>query len=101
MSAIVTPDTLLAWHRRLIAQKYDGSGKRQPGRPRTAGELESLVVGMGAEKRDGGDRRILGGVSKPGHAIARSTNRRHPPTARNRTGAETEPEDNLEGVSDA
>src|SRR5450756_3041535 len=38
VATIVTPETLLAWHRKLIAQKYDGSGKRGPGRPRTAGE---------------------------------------------------------------
>src|SRR4029434_7801974 len=33
---LVTPDTLLAWHRKLIAEKYDGSAKRGPARPRTA-----------------------------------------------------------------
>ena len=44
VATIVTPDTLLAWHRKLIAQKYDGSGKRGPGRPRTAGKIEALVV---------------------------------------------------------
>ena len=37
-ATIVTPETLLAWHRQLIAHKYDGSGKRGPGRPRTLGE---------------------------------------------------------------
>src|ERR1700720_2464832 len=37
IATIVTPETLWAWHRRLIAQKYDGSSKRRPGRPRTAG----------------------------------------------------------------
>lgn len=31
VATIVTPDTLLAWHRRLVAQKYDGSSKRGPG----------------------------------------------------------------------
>jgi hypothetical protein len=36
VATIVTPETLLAWHRKLIARKYDGSGKRGPGRPRTA-----------------------------------------------------------------
>src|SRR4051794_16431553 len=35
IATIVTPETLLTWHRKLIAQKYDGSGKRGPGRPRT------------------------------------------------------------------
>ena len=37
-ATIVTPDTLLAWHRRLIAQKYDSSKKRKPGRPLTAAD---------------------------------------------------------------
>ena len=35
VSTMVTPATLLAWHRRLIAEKYDGSKRRGPGRPRT------------------------------------------------------------------
>src|SRR5712691_12536999 len=33
IATIVTPDTLLTWHRRLIAQQYDGSARRGPGRP--------------------------------------------------------------------
>jgi hypothetical protein len=37
VATVVTPETLLAWHRKLIAQKYDGSAKRRPGRPPTAG----------------------------------------------------------------
>src|ERR1035437_8495553 len=73
VATIVTPETLLAWHRKLIAQKYDGSGKRGPGRPRTAGELEALVVRMAEENRDWGDRRIPGALSNLGHEIARST----------------------------
>jgi putative transposase len=36
VATIVTPETLLAWHRKLIAEKYDGSRKRGSGRPRTA-----------------------------------------------------------------
>src|SRR5215472_14169800 len=40
VATIVTPETLLRWHRQLIAQKYDGCGKRGPGRPRKAGEIE-------------------------------------------------------------
>src|SRR5262245_29999242 len=51
IATIVTPETLLRWHRRLIAQKYDGSGKRGPGRPRTAAEIEQLVVQMAEENR--------------------------------------------------
>jgi len=60
VATIVTPETLLAWHRKLIAQKYDGSGKRRPGRPRTPGEIEALVIRMAEENRDWGYRRIQG-----------------------------------------
>ena len=73
VATIVTPETLLAWHRKLIAQKYDGSRKRGLGRPRTAGEIEILVVRMAEENRDWGYRRIQGALSNLGHEIARST----------------------------
>src|SRR3954449_7851195 len=73
LGTIVTPETLLAWHRRLIALKYDGSQKRGPGRPRTAGEIEALVVRLAEENRDWGYRRIQGALSHLGHKIARST----------------------------
>jgi putative transposase len=73
VATLVTPETLLAWHRKLIAQKYDGSGKRGPGRPRTAGEIEALVVRMAQENRDWGCRRIQGAMSNLGHELARST----------------------------
>ena len=44
---IVKPDTILAWHRKLIAQKFDGSQQRKtPGRPPIDPELEALVVRM-------------------------------------------------------
>ena len=39
VATTVTPETLLAWHRRLIAQKYDGSGKRGRGQPRKSEEI--------------------------------------------------------------
>jgi putative transposase len=60
VATIVTPETLLAWHRKLIAQKYKGSESRMPGRPRTVAEVEALVVRMAAENRDWGYRRIQG-----------------------------------------
>jgi hypothetical protein len=46
LTTIVTPATLLAWHRKLIAQKCDGSARRRPGRPRPPEEIEALVVRM-------------------------------------------------------
>ena len=73
VASIVTPETLLAWHRKLIAQKYDGTGHRSPGRLRTADEIEALVVRMAQENRDWGYRRIEGALSNLGHELARST----------------------------
>jgi len=73
VATIVTPETLLAWHRRLIAQKYDGTANRRPGRPRKAAEIEALIVRIAEENRDWGYRRIQGALSNLGPAIARST----------------------------
>src|SRR5437868_15124731 len=42
LETIVTPETLMAWHRKLIAQKYDGTSFRTPGRRRTAEEIAAL-----------------------------------------------------------
>jgi len=46
IGTIVTPDTLLAWHRTLIAKKYDGSTRRGPGRPPVMAEIRALIVRM-------------------------------------------------------
>ena len=73
IATIVTPETLLAWHRKLIAQKYDGTAHRAARRPRIAAEIEVLVVRMAAENRDWGYRRIQGALSNLGRELARST----------------------------
>ena len=72
-TTLVTPETLLAWHRRLIAQKYDGSRRRGPGRPRTRQEVRQLIIRMAMENRDWGYRRIQGALASLGHEVARST----------------------------
>ena len=43
VACVAKPDTILAWYRKLIAQKFDGS-KRYPGRPRIEPKLEALIV---------------------------------------------------------
>ncbi len=58
VASLVTPDTLLAWHRKLIAQKYDGHEKRRPARPRTQQQHENLVIRMAKDNRTWGYRRI-------------------------------------------
>lgn len=65
VAIIVTPETLLTWHRKLIAQKYDGTARRPPGRPRTAGEIEALVVRMAEENGVGGLRQGSGVSTHP------------------------------------
>src|SRR5262252_1376863 len=54
VATIVTPETLLAWHRKLIALKYDGSSSRKLGRRPTAKEVAALVVRMAEENRTWG-----------------------------------------------
>ena len=73
IATIVTPETLPAWHRKRIAQKYDGSDNRRPGRPRKDSEIEALVVRMAEENRDWGYRRIVGALANLGHRLARGT----------------------------
>jgi putative transposase len=73
LATLVTPETLLAWHRKLIARKYDGSKQRGPGRPRTPNEMQQLVVRMATENRDWGYRRIQEALANLGHEVARTT----------------------------
>src|SRR5215470_2081717 len=73
IATIVTPGTLLAWHRKLIARKYDGSASRGPGRPRTKDDIESLVMQMAVENRAWGYTRIVGALLNLGHNLARGT----------------------------
>jgi putative transposase len=69
----VTPATLLAWHRRLAAKKYDTSKQRKPGRPPTVPGVARLVVRLAKENPLWGHRRIHGELTKLGLAIAPST----------------------------
>jgi transposase InsO family protein len=73
IATIVTPETLLAWHRKLIANKYDGSAKRGLGRPRTAADIAAVVTRMAIENRSWGYRRIQGALSNLGHLLAFKT----------------------------
>src|SRR5467141_1451610 len=58
IATVATPDTLLRWYHRLIAQKFDGSKHRtQLGRPRVAEEIEQLVIRMAEEHPTWGSRR--------------------------------------------
>ena len=69
----VTPATLLAWHRRLVARKWDYTSWRRPGRPSTAAAIRKLVIRMATDNPASGHRRVQGELVKLGHRIAAST----------------------------
>jgi transposase InsO family protein len=74
VATIVTPDTILAWHRKLIAMKWDDSSRRMTvGRPRVMKEITELVVRMARENPRWGYSRIRGALANLGHRVARST----------------------------
>ena len=64
IARVAKPDTLLAWYRRLVAVKFDGSRRRAyPGRPRISPEVEALVVRLARENRGWGYDRIVGALA--------------------------------------
>jgi transposase len=74
VATIVKPDTILAWHRKLVDQKFDGSKQRKSlGRPRVDKELEDWVVKMANENRGWGYDRIAGALAELGYNISDQT----------------------------
>jgi putative transposase len=74
VARVAQPDTILAWYRKLIARKFDGSPYRQyPGRPRIRPELEALVVRMARENSGWGYDRIVGALANLGHQVSDQT----------------------------
>ncbi len=62
LTTIVTPDTILRWHRELVAKKFDSSNKRQPGRPRIRQEIVDAIVRFATENPTWGYDRIQGAL---------------------------------------
>ena len=74
VAQIVRPETILAWHRRLIAKKFDGSKNRSPGKGgSTSDPIEELVLQLARENRTWGYRRIVGALSNLGHEVSHQT----------------------------
>ena len=74
VAQIVKPETILAWQRKLAADKFDGSPQRKsPGRPRVEKELEDLVVQMAKEHRGWGYDRLVGALAHLGYEISDQT----------------------------
>ena len=81
IACVAKPDTILAWYRKLIAQKFDGSRRRSyPGRPRIDPRLEALIIRMAQENGRWGYDRIAGALANLGYHVSDQT------VARNATG---------------
>jgi transposase InsO family protein len=72
LETLVTPDTLLAWHRKLIAKKWTYT-RKGPGRPRVAQEITELVLRMARENTSWGYDRIQGALTNIGYVVAPNT----------------------------
>ena len=70
---IVKPETVLRWHRRLVARHCTQPPTPTTGRPPIDPELRRLIIGMAGENPNWGYRRIHGELLRLGHAIAAST----------------------------
>jgi transposase InsO family protein len=76
VTILLTPDTILHWNRQLIADKYNGTGKRGPGRPRTAVPLREMLIRFAKENPAWGYTRLRGALRNLGHVIGRNTIKR-------------------------
>ncbi len=73
VASVASPDTILAWHRKLIAKKWDYSSKRRPGRPRIMNEIADLIVRMARENPGWGYTRIRGALTNLEYKVSRTT----------------------------
>src|SRR2546426_12014451 len=67
LETIVSPDTLLRWHRRLVAQKWNFAKRRGVGRPGIMRQLSELIVRMAQENPSWGYTRIQGALANLSH----------------------------------
>ena len=72
IASLVTPDTILRWHRQLVAEKWTHK-RRSPGRPRVMQIISDLVIRMARENRRWGYTRIEGALHNLGYRVSRTT----------------------------
>jgi transposase len=75
LTTVVTPDTIMRWHRRLVAKKWDYSDRRKasPGRPPMSDEVVALVLRMARENPTWGFDKIKGAIANLGYEISDTT----------------------------
>ncbi len=74
VASVAKPETILAWYRKLIAQKFNGSKYRAyPRRPTVSREITELIVRMARENSEWGYDRIAGALKTLGHIVSDQT----------------------------
>ena len=73
LPTLVQPDTILGWHRKLVARKHDYSHRRGPGRPPTRQTIRDLIIRMAQENPGWGYSKVVGALSNLGYTVARTT----------------------------
>jgi transposase InsO family protein len=76
IASIVTPETILRWHRKLVAQKFDTSDQRQartPGRPPVDSAVVEQVTSLARDNPTWGYLRIAGAINALGSSISHQT----------------------------
>ena len=74
ISDVFSPDTILMWHRKLVARKYDGSNHRNKGgRPRISDYLRQLIIDMAKDNKHLGGKTLHGFLKYLGIRVSPST----------------------------
>jgi putative transposase len=73
LDTVVSPDTLLRWHRRLVTQKWNFTHRRGPGRPGIMRHISELIVCMSQDNPSWGYTRIQGALANLSHTVGRGT----------------------------
>jgi transposase InsO family protein len=73
LDTIVTPDTLLRWHRQFVARKWNYAQRRGPGRPGIMRQISELICRMALDNSGWGYTRIQGALANLGHKVGRGT----------------------------
>jgi hypothetical protein len=99
VATVARPDTILAWYRKLIAGKFDGSkARRGAGRPRVTRQVEQLIVRMASENCDWGYDRIVGALANLGYVISDQTGWQYLAPPRAAAGARAQAYDHMAGL---
>jgi putative transposase len=71
VASIVKPETILDWHRRLVAKNFDGSKNRTyPGRPKIDAKVEDLIIRLAKENRSWGYDRLVGALGSLSYKVS-------------------------------